>query len=514
MECKKNITKLIENTSVMFMVLMFSLSNLTVLNFFFMFTGISSKPTTISLIIYLIMDAILLTYAVTVLIKKKLYAMFVILLIINCVYIFPILATRSVSDISKYIIFVAPYSLVAVLLVSSGHIRSKVFSCIDKFIPVVAILAVIYVSALITFKGGDTFLDIRALSYGNIAWFFLTFHFLTAIKFVAGGYRNGRQSVLIMIYLSLLSLTVFYTGLRTGTISMFFAVVLTILLVLLHGDSKKVIFKRFIVLTAVSVAVVAVGHKFMPPGSRAMFIEAITEYELKGHDAGEIKAPKKVDIRHLKFPKKGNYWDSSYLTVFDVRNNRFSTIENVFKGYIFSSDRPEYETTKTLHEDISNRTKKYVITKKKNIKFAGTYFVHRDRSFLWTAAINEWRKNTVFGNGVRHYQNKYRGTFPHNMALEMLSDFGIAGLTIFSVMFLALLLFAIRREKKRGSGTALYTVIFALCFIPSYLTYTSLYQNGAFLFTSTVMISFYANEKIKSKDLKERKELENNEIHI
>ena len=62
MECKKNITKLIENTSVMFMVLMFSLSNLTVLNFFFMFTGISSKPTTISLIIYLIMDAILLTY--------------------------------------------------------------------------------------------------------------------------------------------------------------------------------------------------------------------------------------------------------------------------------------------------------------------------------------------------------------------------------------------------------------------------------------------------------------------
>ena len=170
---------------------------------------------------------------------------------------------------------------------------------------------------------------------------------------------------------------------------------LTILLVLLHGDSKKVIFKRFIVLTVVSVAVVAVGHKFMPPGSRAMFIEAITEYELKGHDAGEIKAPKKVDIRHFKFPKKGNYWDSSYLTVFDVRNNRFSTIENVFKSYIFSSDRPEYETTKTLHEDISNRTKKYVITKKKNIKFAGTYFVHRDRSFLWTAAINEWRKNTI-----------------------------------------------------------------------------------------------------------------------
>ena len=96
----------------------------------------------------MVFDAILFTYAVTFLIKEKLYAIFAILLIVNCVYIFPIIMTRSVSDISKYIVFVAPYSLTAVLLVSSEHIRVKLFDYIDKFIPPVSILAIVHIIAL------------------------------------------------------------------------------------------------------------------------------------------------------------------------------------------------------------------------------------------------------------------------------------------------------------------------------------------------------------------------------
>ncbi len=479
----------IENTSVVFMILMFSLSNLTVFNFFFMFTGISPKPTSVSLAIYLVFDAILFTYAVTFLIKEKLYAIFAILLIVNCVYIFPIIMTRSVSDISKYIVFVAPYSLTAVLLVSSEHIRVKLFDYIDKFIPPVSILAIVHIIALIMINPGKhNSLIIPALSYGNIAWFFLTFHFLTVIKFIAGGYGKGNK--LIVGYLALLTLTIFYTGLRTGSISMFFVTAASLLLLLIRADSKKGILKRFAAIAAVSVVVVAIGHNFMPPGSRAMFIDSITKREIIGHDAGEIKAPKKYDKWHIKFPRKGNYWNSSYLTVFDVRNNKFSTIESVFKGYIFASDRPEYETLETLHEDILRGTRNYVVTKKKNVKFASTYFVHRDRSFLWAAAINEWRKSPVFGNGVRHYQNKYRGTFPHNMALEMLSDFGVVGLIVLMLMFCALLIFILHAEKKKKNGMGLHVVIFGLGFVPSYLTYTSLYQNGSFLFTSMLLVAF------------------------
>ena len=82
------------------------------------------------------------------------------------------------------------------------------------------------------------------------------------------------------------------------------------------------------------------------------------------------------------------------------------------------------------------------------------------------------------------------GAVMHNMALEMLSDFGVVGLIVLMLMFCALLIFILHAEKKEKNGMGLHVVIFGLGFVPSYLTYTSLYQNGSFLFTSMLLVAF------------------------
>jgi len=58
------------------------------------------------------------------------------------------------------------------------------------------------------------------------------------------------------------------------------------------------------------------------------------------------------------------------------------------------------------------------------------------RKYLWTCALYEIQTAPLFGQGLFFYQTKY-GTYPHNLFLEISTDFGILA----AVLFLALGLF-------------------------------------------------------------------------
>lgn len=106
-----------------------------------------------------------------------------------------------------------------------------------------------------------------------------------------------------------------------------------------------------------------------------------------------------------------------------------------------------------------------------------------NRTNLWTNAWREFLKNPIFGNGPLSYANKYNGYFPHNILLEVLCDFGIAGFLILFGSISVFLFLYLRLLRKSRSTNRAYFLLFSLLSIPCYLLYTTWYANAKILFT-------------------------------
>jgi O-antigen ligase len=110
------------------------------------------------------------------------------------------------------------------------------------------------------------------------------------------------------------------------------------------------------------------------------------------------------------------------------------------------------------------------------------------RVYLFSTAINELKISPIFGNGPLHYQQKYEGTFPHNLVFELMADFGIVGVVIVFLIVAYIYLSALRNAFKTKNRELGMLLTMLTMYIPMYLAYTSFYSNGFFIFTICILL--------------------------
>ncbi len=102
------------------------------------------------------------------------------------------------------------------------------------------------------------------------------------------------------------------------------------------------------------------------------------------------------------------------------------------------------------------------------------------RILLWSAAINGWLSNPLFGNGWGTFYYLWpggnRSIYAHNELLQILHDTGIIGLTLFLILIISSLVLAYRNVKRIRAnviGGALLSVsYFAFAFEVFMITYS------------------------------------------
>ena len=83
---------------------------------------------------------------------------------------------------------------------------------------------------------------------------------------------------------------------------------------------------------------------------------------------------------------------------------------------------------------------------------------------IYLSAIDIWKKNKIFGNGIKsfrkdckkfsmHKSDRSCSTHPHNYYLEILVETGILGFSVISVMGLLFVLFIIKKIKFLNDNT-------------------------------------------------------------
>lgn len=121
------------------------------------------------------------------------------------------------------------------------------------------------------------------------------------------------------------------------------------------------------------------------------------------------------------------------------------------------------------------------------------------------SGLNIWSNSKIFGNGYRYYNknchkyyNEYLiegcSTHPHNIYIELLSDYGLIGLSIFSLFIFSLLFqfFKINFNKNTvGLGFVFIAISFPLA--TSQSIFSSYY--GSIYFFIIFLLKFYCLEK-------------------
>lgn len=112
------------------------------------------------------------------------------------------------------------------------------------------------------------------------------------------------------------------------------------------------------------------------------------------------------------------------------------------------------------------------------------------RKYLWACALNEIRSAPLTGHGVLSFQGKY-GTYPHNLFLEIATDFGLP-LMLFvlclGVYIFLRLLFDLRRDRLRD-----LFLFYVLTFLPQQMVSGSLYGEGPFFqYGLCILLAFSA----------------------
>ena len=93
------------------------------------------------------------------------------------------------------------------------------------------------------------------------------------------------------------------------------------------------------------------------------------------------------------------------------------------------------------------------------------------RSRLLLTALDTWKKNKIFGSGIKsfrvkcakiveHTRNRLCSTHPHNYYLEILTDTGIAGFLLVCTLALIFVVFIIKNFKFfRGNRMGNYILL-------------------------------------------------------
>ena len=169
--------------------------------------------------------------------------MLLAVLLINVVYVLPHLLNYTTRGIALYLMFPFPFSLFAGIIAIDRCIRKKIIDVFYKLRFIYATLSIAYLIFLVFTPEGNMG-KLVDFSYGNVAWFFLP-----AIFIYVGLMINQECSIkekrnknkyfeLFSIFLMLV-IAVFYTGLRSGIISIIFTIISYLILFLIIDFKNK-----------------------------------------------------------------------------------------------------------------------------------------------------------------------------------------------------------------------------------------------------------------------------------
>lgn len=517
---KGNLLKATNNITSYFMAVIFSLSGITVFNLILLNTPLAPYRKIISVALFLLLDICLyISFASFLRNRSDAKKIVLIIALINIIYFLPDIVTGSFTSYAQYLILVFPFSVIAIFIAVSDDERERFLKCMDRLAIIVSLIACYFIYLLITTTDDDNgmyylvhnVLHIYKFTHGNIALFFTPFLFITIGNLAFGRYK-GKKEIAYFAYALFILYTIICAGLRNAILSIFIVIIFAILGIVFKffepENKKKSLVQLFALLFFASI-IFSNPNIFVMRSSRLKQVEGDIIQDLRD------KEEKKTADFELgsKFVVYANEEETEEegkprldmealgdLPAVDAMTGEEATIRTIFIKHIFASDKTEKEVNKMLHDDIKKKTGRYIIVSDENRDDTSKYTVYRDRNYLWKAAINEWRKSKIVGNGIKHYQTKYEGTMPHNVILELLSDYGLIGTIICTILFFALFiktLIYIRRKKS----TLAIIMLLVIAFFPQFLFYTSVYNEAGLLFVVTFMIScLYISRKTKGEN--------------
>lgn len=287
-----------EKITLLFFVLTFSFSNLSFFNMLLKLVGYEGNVTVISSIIYSIGILLIAIYFLKYVINSKTYKMLAILICINLVYILPNLINFNIKNIILYIMFPLPMTLMAGIMAMDSDVRKKVIWTFYKLRYVYLSLGVLYLIFL-EFFSKNTNGELPDFTYGNVAWFFLPAIFIYIGVFFEKEFsktvlKGKKKLIELLIIISILMIVIFYTGLRSGIISLFFAAIVNfIALILLNRKNFKSYLKQFVIILVALGLIYLLSNHLMLNNSRLNFISGNFLWETNERPSNNAALDKK-----------------------------------------------------------------------------------------------------------------------------------------------------------------------------------------------------------------------------
>ncbi|MGB4610415.1 MAG: O-antigen ligase family protein [Saccharofermentanales bacterium] len=280
---------IIKKTALYFFVLSFSLSNISFFNMVLSYVGYTGNITVLSSAVYAFFNLFILICFLHYVISDKAYKIFLLVGIVNLVYVLPFLINLDVRGITLYLMFPLPVSLMTGVLILNRDLRKDLIDVFCKLRYFYGILAIAYICFL-AFYPGEGRGVLPDFTYGNVAWFFLPPIFIYTGVFYKQNFKqefklNKAAVIEKIIILLILNVTVFYTGLRSGIISLIFTNLLFLAgYLFFDAKHKKQYIQNFVLILLPFLAALLVSSLVKLEASRMNIISNNFLFEKNIHE--------------------------------------------------------------------------------------------------------------------------------------------------------------------------------------------------------------------------------------
>ncbi|MBR3184105.1 MAG: O-antigen ligase family protein [Firmicutes bacterium] len=431
------------------------------------YCGIEDHETArlISLVLFVMLDVAI---GLAFLKNRPSKKMIGILVVFNALYILPLLLSWDKIVVLQYIMFVLPVTILSVAFCADDEVKESFFMYLRYICRALLVIAVVYivlqyVSSDRNFRG---IVQIHNMTYGDMGYLFLTGFVMSLIDIAE------KRRVIGFLGLVIFALAVFFSGTRSAILCAAFAVLLLIVLAFMKSTREE---KRAMVIgIGILIVTMIVGLLIVPSGSRLNFLH--------------------VDLTDPDFSIKSILFETTERNKRDrlviyVPTNEEMYLSDIYTEEIINNDKPKAETQKILRNDVKSNKNKYIkLINEEDREAAEKFRVTNHRTFLWKAAIAEYKKSPLIGNGSRYFTKKYSGFSPHNIFLEMMSDYGIIGLVLLTGLGIYCFVRGFRLYHKTGDANLFRIILLLFSHVPRYLFYTTLYSNCTIAMTVIIFV--------------------------
>ena len=461
--------------------ILFISPNLNIPESILTYCGVSSHDTAliISVVLFGIADLII---ALLFFRSSPTGRMYGVIIAFNAVYILPLLFKLDKIGIIQYMLFVAPVTVVGIMLARDVEIRGCFMKYLRHAMKLLLAVAVIYIVLQYTATERDQYgmIVIENMTYGDMAYLFLTGFVVSVIECVERRYVIGFAGIVVF------SVSIVFSGARSAVLCVICAVILFFIIAIIAGSGKE----KASVLSLITIATIVsiiMSMFILPDGSR---------FKVNNIDATSSDFSVQKIIFETEAQKLGD------TTVIYAPTGEERKLHEIYEEEIVKSDNTKYDTESMLRNDVINNTNEYIILidEEKDREAAENYSIHFYRTFLWRTALKEFKKHPLLGNGPYYFKNKYNGYFPHNIFLEAMADCGLVGLLILLVLGSCCLINGIGYYLKHKEINVYYMIVLLFSHFPRYVLYTTLYSNTTLAIT---VIFFMTIGKIGINEKKE-----------